>query len=134
VMEISFLVELDKTNDQIMIIGATNCPSVLDGALRRAGRFDNVIEIPKPNFNGRIRLLLHYIFKLPKLDLDSVDINCVKNVAEKSNCFTASDFENLVNQAALFAGQQKKQLVAACDIEQGLAIIQHNKQALEKAY
>ena len=42
-----------KKDENIIVIGATNMPKVLDPALMRPGRFDKILEIPKPNEDSR---------------------------------------------------------------------------------
>src|SRR5207253_4006385 len=91
------LVELSQENPNVMIIAATNYPDILDKALKRSGRFDTVLEIPRPSFDGRVKLLIHYIFKLPKLDLNSITPKLIEFFARETEGFTASDFENIVN-------------------------------------
>ena len=62
------LVEMDgfNSNDKILVVAATNRPDMLDDALRRPGRFDRTITIPKPDFTGRCQILPVLAKKLSK--------------------------------------------------------------------
>jgi ATP-dependent metalloprotease len=42
-----------KSNDEIIVIGATNFESILDPAIKRPGRFDKIIHVPLPDIKGR---------------------------------------------------------------------------------
>ena len=57
----TFLNETDgltsKEGDNVLVIGATNRPCTLDAALLRPGRFDKVIYVPPPDFDGRVAIL-----------------------------------------------------------------------------
>ena len=63
------LAELDGFNPlaDVKIIGATNRPDILDEALLRPGRFDRIIEIPIPNYEGRLAI---FKIQMKKIDVD----------------------------------------------------------------
>src|SRR5260370_1472192 len=50
---------------QVIVIGATNIPEVLDPALRRPGRFDREIEIGVPNTQARLQILKIHTRSMP---------------------------------------------------------------------
>lgn len=52
---------LEKNNDKIWIIGATNRPENIDPAIKRNGRFGNLIEVPVPDEKGCLEILNHYL-------------------------------------------------------------------------
>ncbi|KAI9292837.1 AAA-domain-containing protein [Neoconidiobolus thromboides FSU 785] len=95
-----FLNEMDGVQEakQVLVIGATNRPDKLDSAIMRAGRFDQKIYIPPPNFNERIEILRLYCKKLP-LD-DTIDFEIL---AQQTNYFSGADLKALCHQTALFA-------------------------------
>jgi ATP-dependent Zn proteases len=60
------LVEMDgfNQNDNIIVIGATNFPEILDKAIKRAGRFDKIIDLPFPDIKGRKEIIDLYLSKI----------------------------------------------------------------------
>ncbi len=109
------LVEMDgfTTNENVILIAATNRPDVLDTALLRPGRFDRQITIDKPDIRGREAILLIHTRNTP-LDI-SVDINVL---AKSSPGFSGADLANLVNEAALLAARHEQELITAENFEQ----------------
>lgn len=74
-------------------MGATNRRDDLDKALLRPGRFDVEVQVPVPDFAGRVQILEHYLSKI-KLAED-VDVELL---ARGTTGFTGADLENVVNQ------------------------------------
>ncbi|MEI6651741.1 MAG: ATP-dependent zinc metalloprotease FtsH [Chlorobiaceae bacterium] len=109
------LVEMDgfTTNENVILIAATNRPDVLDTALLRPGRFDRQITIDKPDIRGREAILIIHTRNTP-LD-QSVDINVI---AKSSPGFSGADLANLVNEAALLAARYEQDLITADNFEQ----------------
>jgi cell division protease FtsH len=109
------LVEMDgfTTNENVILIAATNRPDVLDTALLRPGRFDRQITIDKPDIRGREAILKIHTRNTP-LD-ESVDITVL---AKSSPGFSGADLANLVNEAALLAARNEQQLISANNFEQ----------------
>ncbi len=90
------LVELDglsSHNNGVYVIGATNTPWYLDPALRRPGRFNQLIFIPPPSEQER-----ELILKLKLKDKPQAKLN-LKKLASKSQHFSGADLEQLVNDA-----------------------------------
>jgi ATP-dependent Zn protease len=60
------LVEMDgfKGDEKVIVIGATNQPESLDPALKRPGRFDRLITVELPDFQGRVDILKMYLKKI----------------------------------------------------------------------
>jgi len=84
----------------VVVIAATNMPSVLDRALLRPGRFDRRITIPFPNEAARRRIIEIHSRKV-KL---SADVDFDKIVKESAG-FSGADLANCVNQAAINASK-----------------------------
>lgn len=80
----------------VIIIGATNIPDVLDPALRRPGRFDREIMIPVPNEEGRLKILEIHTRNMPLSD--DVDL---KNIAEMTHGFVGADLASLCREAGM---------------------------------
>jgi len=109
------LVEMDgfTTNENVILIAATNRPDVLDTALLRPGRFDRQITIDKPDIRGREAILNIHTRNTP-LDA-SVDVTVI---AKSSPGFSGADLSNLVNEAALLASRNGQDFITAENFEQ----------------
>uniref|UniRef100_A0A3B5QH51 ATP-dependent zinc metalloprotease YME1L1 n=1 Tax=Xiphophorus maculatus TaxID=8083 RepID=A0A3B5QH51_XIPMA len=105
------LAEMDgfKPNEGVIIIGATNFPEALDNALIRPGRFDMQVTVPKPDVKGRKEILNWY---LKKIKVDPANV-----IARGTVGFSGADLENLVNQAALKAAVDGKDMVTMKELE-----------------
>uniref|UniRef100_A0A8D0C7U1 ATP-dependent zinc metalloprotease YME1L1 n=1 Tax=Salvator merianae TaxID=96440 RepID=A0A8D0C7U1_SALMN len=108
------LAEMDgfKPNEGVIIIGATNFPEALDNALIRPGRFDMQVTVPRPDVRGRTEILKWYLNKI-KYD-ESVDPEII---ARGTVGFSGAELENLVNQAALKAAIDGKDMVTMKELE-----------------
>ncbi|XP_063308646.1 ATP-dependent zinc metalloprotease YME1L1 [Pelobates fuscus] len=108
------LAEMDgfKPNEGVIIIGATNFPEALDTALIRPGRFDMQVTVPRPDVKGRTEILKWYLNKI-KFDV-SIDAEII---ARGTVGFSGAELENLVNQAALKAAVDGKEMVTMKDLE-----------------
>uniref|UniRef100_A0A671V8I7 ATP-dependent zinc metalloprotease YME1L1 n=1 Tax=Sparus aurata TaxID=8175 RepID=A0A671V8I7_SPAAU len=108
------LAEMDgfKPNEGVIIIGATNFPEALDNALIRPGRFDMQVTVPKPDVKGRTEILNWYLKKI-KVD-PAIE---AKIIARGTVGFSGADLENLVNQAALKAAVDGKDMVTMKELE-----------------
>jgi len=93
----------------VVILAATNRPEVLDPALLRAGRFDRQVVVDRPDRAGRRKILEVQTRKVPlhKVDLDVV--------AARTPGFAGADLANLVNEAALRAAREARDVVTMAD-------------------
>jgi cell division protease FtsH len=108
------LVEMDgfEANEGVIIIAATNRPDVLDPALLRPGRFDRQVVVPRPDIEGRVKILEVHMRKVPLApDVDP------RTIARGTPGFSGADLANLVNEAALLAARRGKRLVANQEFE-----------------
>ena len=108
------LVEMDgfEANEGIIIIAATNRPDVLDPALLRPGRFDRQVTVPLPDIEGREKILLVHMKKVPL----APDVEA-RTLARGTPGMSGADLANLVNEAALMAARRNKRLVAMAEFE-----------------
>jgi len=83
---------------QVVVIGATNIPEVLDPALRRPGRFDREIEIGVPNTQARLQILKIHTRAMPL----GPDV-ALSEVAEHSHGFVGADLEALCQEVGMIA-------------------------------
>ncbi len=109
------LVEMDgfEANEGVIIIAATNRPDVLDPALLRPGRFDRQVVVPRPDIEGREKILAVHMKKVPLApDVDA------RTIARGTPGFSGADLANIVNEAALLAARKGKRLVAMAEFEE----------------
>ena len=85
-----------SSRGQVIVIGATNIPNVLDPALRRPGRFDREIEIGIPDKNGRLQILDIHTRGMPLAE----DVDLVR-LSEITHGFVGADLEALCREAAM---------------------------------
>ena len=111
----AILVEMDgfDTNEQVIVIGATNRPDVLDPALRRPGRFDREVVVHLPDINEREQILKVHAKKI-KLD-PGVDLTVV---ARGTPGFSGADLAAIINEAAIRATLMAKTAVQQDDLEE----------------
>jgi transitional endoplasmic reticulum ATPase len=83
---------------QVIVIGATNIPEVLDPALRRPGRFDREIEIGVPNTQARLQILKIHTRAMPL----GPDVN-LQEIADHSHGFVGADLEALCQEVGMIA-------------------------------
>ncbi len=109
------LVEMDgfESNDGVILLAATNRPDVLDPALLRPGRFDRQIVVDSPDVKGR-----EGIFRVHTQDIPLADDVDVGVLAKGTPGLSGADIENVVNEAALLAAREDKDLVYMEDFEQ----------------
>ena len=108
------LVEMDgfTSNEGVILIAATNRPDVLDPALLRPGRFDRRVVVNKPDIKGRKSILEVHSKKVPTAK--EVDL---ETIARGTPGFSGADLRNLVNEAALLAARNNKNIVDMTDLE-----------------
>ena len=88
---------LEELND-VLIIGATNRLDIVDEALLRPGRFDRIIEVPKPDAKGRKHILEIHTKKKP-LDKD-VELAKIVDITEG---YSGAELAAICNRAAIAA-------------------------------
>ncbi|HEY8505980.1 MAG TPA: CDC48 family AAA ATPase [Gemmataceae bacterium] len=96
----TLLAEMDGLEELqgVVVIGATNQPYLLDPALLRPGRFDELIYVPVPEKEGRLRILRIHTGRMPLAD--DVDLEAL---ADRTEGYTGADLEDLVRRAGLHA-------------------------------
>jgi len=96
----TLLTELDGLEDlkNVVVIGATNRPDILDPALLRPGRFDRIVFVPIPEKEERLKILQIHTNKMPL----AKDINLTK-LSEETEGYTGADIESLVREAAIIS-------------------------------
>jgi cell division protease FtsH len=111
----AILVEMDgfDTNDQVIVIAATNRADILDHALTRPGRFDRQVVVPLPDLKGRMKILQIHARRVkcgPDVDFE--------RLARGTPMFSGAELEALINEAAISASMQNKDYVEMSDLEE----------------
>ncbi len=111
----AILVEMDgfDTNDQVIVIAATNRADILDHALTRPGRFDRQIFVPLPDLKGRLDIL--------KVHAKKIKLNPSTNLerlARGTPMFSGADLAAIINEAAIAATMANKESVEMADLEE----------------
>jgi len=111
------LVELDGFDPStgLVLLAATNRPEILDPALLRAGRFDRVVLVDRPDKKGRLQILQVHAKKV-KLAAD-VDL---EKIAAITPGFSGADLANLINEAALLATRRGAEAVSQADFNEAI--------------
>ncbi|PRW60287.1 cell division isoform A [Chlorella sorokiniana] len=100
---------------QVIVMGATNRRDILDPALVRPGRFDRIVHVPLPDYNGRIEILnVHLRDRSHSADIDMHELSFA------TNGYSGAQLANLVNMAATVASQRESEQICQQDIEKAL--------------
>ena len=125
------LAEMDGLEDlkDILIIGATNRPDMLDPALLRPGRFDKILLVNAPDSLGRLNILKIHTRKMPlgdekKAFTEKERDNFLKELSGKTEGYTGADIESLSREAALLSLRES--------IESKFVTKKHFEEALKK--
>ncbi|QOJ16016.1 MAG: ATP-dependent zinc metalloprotease FtsH [Planctomycetia bacterium] len=113
----AILVEMDgfESNDQVIVIAATNRSDVLDPALVRPGRFDRQVFVPLPDVKGRFEILKVHARKIkiaPPLEPK------LQRIARATPMFSGADLAAVINESALLATLAGKDAVELDDLEE----------------
>jgi cell division protease FtsH len=110
------LVEMDgfEGADNLVVIAASNLLDKLDPALLRPGRFDRQIFVSPPDLKGRLAVLDVHTKNKP---LHEVDLSVV---ARQTAGLTGADLANICNEAAIFAGRHRRDVVLMQDFDAAL--------------
>jgi cell division protease FtsH len=111
----AILVEMDgfDTNDQVIVVAATNRSDILDHALTRPGRFDRQVVVPLPDIKGRAEILGVHARKV-KLGPDAN----LERLARITPMFSGADLAAIINEAALIATMANKDNIEMTDLEE----------------
>jgi len=96
VSQLLTLMDSIKPTSHVIVIGATNRPSILDSALRRFGRFDREIDLGIPDADGRLQILQ----KKSKGMRFAADVDLVQ-IGDDTHGYAGADLSQLVTEAAM---------------------------------
>ncbi|HLM90635.1 MAG TPA: proteasome-activating nucleotidase [Thermoplasmata archaeon] len=99
----------------VKIIAATNRPDILDDALLRPGRFDRIIEIPVPNYQGRAE-----IFKIHSRGMALHDTIDWEALAGRCEGATGADIKAICTEAGMWAIREERESVTVADFDRAI--------------
>ncbi len=110
------LVEMDgfAGGEDLVVIAASNLLEKLDPALLRPGRFDRQVFVSPPDLGGRKEILGVHVRGKP---LSGVDLELV---ARQTSGLSGADLANICNEAAIFAGRERRESIQMADFEAAL--------------
>jgi transitional endoplasmic reticulum ATPase len=125
------LAEMDGLEDlkDILVVGATNRPDMLDPALLRPGRFDKILLVNAPDSKGRLNILKIHTKKMPlgdekKTFNEKEKESFIKDLVDFTDGYTGADLESLSREAALLSLRES--------IEAKVVTMHHFEEALKK--
>jgi len=126
----AILVEMDgfDTNDQVIVMAATNRGDILDSALTRPGRFDRQVFVSLPDIKGRASILRIHSSKVklgPDVELEKL--------ARGTPMFSGADLEAIINEAAIAATMANKDHVEQEDLEEARDKVRWGRSKRSKA-
>ncbi len=114
------LTEMDgfEGNSGVIILAATNRPDSLDPALTRPGRFDRRVPVELPDLKGREEILRVHAKKIKVAE--DVDYNKVARMASGAS---GAELANIVNEAALRAVRDDRNVASQSDLEESIEVV-----------
>ena len=123
------LSEMDgfSTEKGLLLLAATNRPEVLDPALLRPGRFDRRIIVDKPDLKGRVDVL-----KVHSKDVRMDETVDLEAIALATSGAVGSDLANMINEAAINAVKNGRQVVSQSDLFEAVEVVLVGKEKKDR--
>ncbi|WP_297489034.1 proteasome-activating nucleotidase [Thermococcus sp.] len=123
------LAEMDGFDPRgnVKIIAATNRPDILDPALLRPGRFDRLIEVPLPDFHGRLEILKVHT---RRINMKGVDLRIIAEMTEGAS---GADLKAIATEAGMFAIRARREYVTQDDFLKAVEKVLGAEQRLAQA-
>jgi len=120
------LSEMDgfETRGEVRIIAATNRFDMLDRAILRPGRFDRLIEVPEPDFDGREQIL-----QIHTRDMNLSDDLDFTTLASETDGKSGAELESLATEAGMFAIRDGRTEVRMEDFEEAMEKLEEDDEA-----
>ncbi|WP_297419854.1 proteasome-activating nucleotidase [Thermococcus sp.] len=120
------LAEMDGFDPRgnVKVIAATNRPDILDPALLRPGRFDRLIEVPLPDFHGRLEILRVHTGKMNLRDVN------LRIVAEMTDGASGADLKAIATEAGMFAIRARREYITQDDFLKAIEKVFGSEQRL----
>jgi transitional endoplasmic reticulum ATPase len=116
------LAEMDGIEElsNVIVIGATNRPDILDPAILRPGRFDRIVYVPVPKEDGRKQIFEIHTKNMPIQDKSQI----IEKLSKETEGYTGADIESLCREAGMLALRE--------NIESTEITMRHFEKAMEK--
>lgn len=98
-----------RTSENIVVIGATNRPDLIDEAILRPGRFDRKIQVGLPDANERYNILQIHLSSR----MSEVTEEVISEIADKAENFSGADIESMVNEACFECIRENKNAISS---------------------
>ena len=123
------LSEMDgfSTDKGLLLLAATNRPEILDPALLRPGRFDRRIIVDKPDLRGRVDVL-----KVHSKDVRMDETVDLEAIALATSGAVGSDLANMINEAAINAVKNGRQVVSQSDLFEAVEVVLVGKEKKDR--
>ncbi|MFA4646977.1 proteasome-activating nucleotidase [Pyrococcus kukulkanii] len=120
------LAEMDGFDPRgnVKVIAATNRPDILDPALLRPGRFDRLIEVPLPDFEGRLEILKVHTRRMKMRGVD------LRIIAEMTEGASGADLKAIATEAGMFAIRDRRTYVTQEDFLKAIDKVLGNERKL----
>ena len=111
------LVEMDgfDSNTNIIVIGSTNRPDILDPAITRPGRFDRMVTVDLPDLAGRTAILATHARGKPVAP--DVDLG---RIARQTAGMSGADLANVMNEAAILAARANLKIIGETELDEAI--------------
>jgi len=127
-----FLVEMDGLNVEhdvnILVIGATNRPDLLDNALLRPGRFDRQVKVDLPSLDDRLKII-----KLHTNNKKIAEEVNLEEIAKETYGFSGAHLENIANEAAILALRENSPEVMQVHFKEAVDKVMLGEKLADKA-
>jgi proteasome regulatory subunit len=123
------LSEMDgfETRGEVRIMAATNRFDMLDRAILRPGRFDRLIEVPEPDFDGREQIL-----QIHTRDMNLADDVDFTALASETDGHSGAELESLATEAGMFAIRDDRTEVRMVDFENAMEKLSEDGDAADQ--
>ncbi len=107
-------------NDQVLFVMNTNSIGRLEDAVRnRPGRIDQIVDIPLPDRDARLRLLFHFAngIRLEGIRREEANDNSLMNILNKTDGMTPAMIKEIVKRATVLAVTQIQESSSSRELE-----------------
>lgn len=109
---------LDKVDQSVILLGATNHPESIDSSILRPGRLDRLVYVGAPNVDERVQIL--QVLKHKTKLQSNVDMEAI---ASKTEGYTGADLQAVIRKAGLLSLKQKLLVITEENIMKAIDLV-----------